>query len=883
MATTVGQAVGFQFGGPVGGAIGAVAGAFIDSYITREFFPEEDVEGDRLDSLQFSGASEGRPRNVCFGPGIKVAATCIWQSPVRETMVEAGGGLFGKGGGETTSNIVYRSDMAWEFAETSLNTGGAIDGVEKIFMDGNLVWIGANSGDTGVQTDLSVTVVTVTINGFVFVYQQINSPIGGQPLGPDGMFFSGRDCVITGFTASSGANNGTFRCVKSVTNDDGSSFLWVINPNAVTEAAGPSARVQQSNPSFSTALADNFRFYDGDQDLPDAVDPLIAAEETDIPHFRQSAYFTVENLDFTAFGNRAPSSVEVIVRADASPFTRAATFDRILGAAGLVSGTDFDTSGISGNLNGYVIRGPRTIGSALAQLMLAYDIFVQDRDGVLTFFDRDQADQITINSDDLAAHERGSDSAPRDVRLKDNQFRKIPESTTVDYVDLDAEYQAGSQVFRRVGAKSSTGQRTKLRMDLALSAAEAQCVARRVMFQRIIESLGSNVSLPPSYLKVVESDLLLVTADDGQQRELWAHTVDQGVNYLRQYEGVTTDVAVREFSVADCIVEDPSTPIQGIQLPTELSVAIMDIAPLRDNQTQTGGFYWATSPFGENQGFVGASLFESMDDGTTFSRIGATDLQSTMGYATTTLAAPVTAAVIDEVNTVNVVTYTNSLASATESEVLSGANRILLGDEILGFIDVVQEVDGSFTLSRLLRGLRDTDDQMSTHTSSDAFIWLNAIGVNFSDRPITHLNQVRDFRSVPAGGLLGDFSTQADDITINFNCLRPFAPTDVVGVIDGSDNWIFTWQRRTRAIYNAMSGNPMPQLEPARLYEIDIMDGATVVRTISVTDAETATYTEAQQDADFVPATPITPLTIRLFQVSTVVGRSKVEEVTLTG
>ncbi|WP_330115599.1 hypothetical protein SA496_14105 [Pseudomonas sp. JS3066] len=66
--------------------------------------------------------------------------------------------------------------------------------------------------------------------------------------------------------------------------------------------------------------------------------------------------------------------------------------------------------------------------------------------------------------------------------------------------------------------------------------------------------------------------------------------------------------------------------------------------------------------------------------------------------------------------------------------------------------------------------------------------------------------------------------------------------------------------------------------ETSESYQIDVMSGATVKRTISTT-SPAATYTASEQNADFGSAQPA--ISLRIYQLSSVVGRGLPLEVTL--
>ena len=867
MATIALQAVGSYYGGPIGGAIGAAIGSYIDQkYLFPALFPEDDIQGNRIDSLQLSYSSEGAPMNRCFGSNVKVGATCIWLSDAREAADQQ---EVGKGGGQEVTMLSFFCDMAWAYADTSILPSGQIDGVEKVFFDGNLVWVEDPNVGTGTQTNLSVSLFFQQIGEDIVNQMQINSPVGGFDLSS---FNSGLDATTTNF--ANAVNNGTFRVLRAVRNGDGSSFMQLDNLNAVVEAAGASVAISQTGLQFDPTLASTVTFYDGSQTTPDAT---IVGQEANVPAFIHQAYFVMTNFNMSQFGGRPPTSVEVVVRAEVGPVSRADTMRLILNAANRTETTDYDVTDVSGDITGYVIRGAQAPHQALAQLMVAYDILSQDRGGVLTFIDRASLDEVTVDSNDLAAHERSSDVGPRNVRFKDNSFRDLPNSITVTYVDEDNELQNGAQTYRRV--TTSTDQSLQMRLDLVLGAAEAQCIARRVLWQATVEGIGMQANLPPSYIKAIESDILKITGDDGVLRDFLARTVDQGEQYLRRYEGVENDAQVVEFLEADCIVEPPTFTNQVIRVPANLNLFIMDTAAFTDAETLRPGFYWAVSPFEETDPFSGGSLFESKDDGGTFEFLSTSPLKATMGYATTTLATVADPNVTDFASSVTIQLYAGSLSTKTLNQVLAGANRAIIGNEIVGFANVTDNANGTWTLDTFIRGLRDTEDQVGTHATGDRFVLLNGPGLLFEDRSLTALNETRDYRGVPAGGLVASYATQVNDLTLQLNTLRPFHPYNVQATIDGSNDWTFTWERRTRAIYNALSGNPLPQLEPVTLYEVDILNGGNVVRTLSST-TETVDYTSAQQVTDF--GSNQTTLTVRVYQVSAAVGRSKQEQVTLT-
>ena len=76
--------------------------------------------------------------------------------------------------------------------------------------------------------------------------------------------------------------------------------------------------------------------------------------------------------------------------------------------------------------------------------------------------------------------------------------------------------------------------------------------------------------------------------------------------------------------------------------------------------------------------------------------------------------------------------------------------------------------------------------------------------------------------------------------------------------------------RRTRFGGVWTDGADVPLNEESERYEVDILDGPDVVRTISAT-SPAANYTAAQQTADFGSAQA--SVAVKVFQISATVGR----------
>ena len=91
------------------------------------------------------------------------------------------------------------------------------------------------------------------------------------------------------------------------------------------------------------------------------------------------------------------------------------------------------------------------------------------------------------------------------------------------------------------------------------------------------------------------------------------------------------------------------------------------------------------------------------------------------------------------------------------------------------------------------------------------------------------------------------------------------------------------WTRRSRALAaDSWGAVEVPLVEETEVYEVEILDGTAVKRVLSATTTS-AIYTAAQQTVDWGGLlAPGDALTIRIFQLSALIGRGAAKTVTLT-
>jgi hypothetical protein len=215
-------------------------------------------------------------------------------------------------------------------------------------------------------------------------------------------------------------------------------------------------------------------------------------------------------------------------------------------------------------------------------------------------------------------------------------------------------------------------------------------------------------------------------------------------------------------------------------------------------------------------------------------------------------------------------------ASDTEFNVLNGANAAILYPslEVIQFTTVTLNLDGTYTLSGLLRGRRGTEwaAHATSHAAGEFVVFPLSGGMVHEQVSLAAFNQQRFYKGVTVGSDLN--SATSKPLTLIGRDLRPYAPAQFGGVKSGSDI-ILTWERRTRLggdpWYNGT--NTVPLNEDSESYDVEILSGASgmIKRTLSGLTSPTVTYTAAQQTTDF--GSTQTDIAARVYQNSAQVGR----------
>jgi len=926
--------------GPLGWAI-ALGGMYVDSKIqglllgqnTPHFKPQD---------IKLQTAQEGTPMFFLMGPEVRVAGQVIWKSAVRSVRQGGGsGGGCGTGPAPPTTYAYYADvavamgqppagtrivqiDKLWfdgkvgwknspdidivssvvsvSLYDTYSDPGHVIDahsdtfhpGQTLIFEDGiglhngdrvritgatgatsiNGTWVVANVDDTGEFFDIPTTPGgTYTGNGIISKitsYQQIDSPNGGPDLS---QFRAGYDVVVSGFASS--ANNGTFRCMTSFKDTvTGTSYVRLLNINAVAVASGVTVTLHQDLPQFNPKYFTNVVVHDGSPwQPPDSViEAALGVGNASGNH--GVIYVMLQNLNLTAFGDRIPN-----INAQVQVASTMSVADGItnLVAWGDYGSVEIDVSALTAiPIKGYQVQGVGSTINRLGTVMTTYDVVGYEQNGKIVFVQRKNLVPRVIPTTDLVAHRYGDDG-PRKCEVTDARDRDLPREVSVNYYNPSKDYQNGTETYRMAGSRGDSPE--QFDTGITMTPSNAQSLARRMLWSTWANRQVVEVVLPPSYIDLVEGQVLQFT-DLGRTWTMLAGQIDLGADGTVKVRGPQDEAAALTYA------GDPATgggsDSGGAGILEELDLEIIDIAPLSEGAVNQVGLYWAVAPRRAASFYPGATLFSSNDDvDADFVEVDSAASASDMGTGSGTLGGGVTPYMLDYKNTIDVVMQTGfqPQSVAVDDIITLGKNVVLVGNEFMAYATAALVGTNTYRLSVLLRGLRDTDDQIDIHVPNERVVFPGGGSLNFLPLSITDLQVIKNYRAVPSSGAVEDYPSVP--VAFRGGTTLCFSPTAVQGFRNSAGDLTISWDRQTRSIVKMFSTNQIPLNEPRELYEIDVMDSNDVVvkRTLSITAATTVTYSAANQTTDF--GSPQASVRLRLYQIGDTDGRGRARRATV--
>lgn len=533
------------------------------------------------------------------------------------------------------------------------------------------------------------------------------------------------------------------------------------------------------------------RVHSGGGDQP--PDPLLAAAEGagGCPAYRGLAYAVFEDLQLGDFGNRIPA-LTFEVFADSAPLSLDLLLDGTI--------EDHDAAVPLDGLDGLSLEGP------LAEMLAALDpLFPTDCDASASQFairpDRQQLASIALPEAAIADNDEDFGGKAGFTRKRGGP-NESP-LAVLRYYDIERDYQPGVQ---RAPGRPLPGQPRTIELPAALGAVAARRLieeaAQRGQWAR--ETIAWRTTwIDPA---VRPGAIVTLPGQPGVWRvrewEWRSHGVELALMRLSPQPGASL----------------PADPGRVAALPDFTAgasrIAVCEL-PWDGNPASPVPLILAATS-SPSTGWGGCALFVDQGDGTLQPLGPSGRTRATIGLAVSALPAA-SPLLFDRRNQIEIdlVSDDFTLRDATMRQLAMGANRAVLGSEIIQFGRAAPLGNRRWQLSGLWRGRGGTETAITSHTVDEDFILLDGAGTPLDPETIGSSPGTR----IAAIGL-GDTEAVYAPIALRGIGSRP--PSPVHGRLsrhsDGSASLI--WTRRARGAWLWADGVETPLNEQREIYDV---------------------------------------------------------------
>jgi hypothetical protein len=551
---------------------------------------------------------------------------------------------------------------------------------------------------------------------------------------------------------------------------------------------------------------------------------------------------------------------------------------------GKFSSGDLEFDGFTGGeCYGVVYSSDTTLDNAEQDANNIFDVKIVPSDGKRKYVKAKRDGSFSL--DDTIDADAIVEQADFNIQKTMDSDEQSLVGARISYIDKNANFERTDQEYRRpVGIYSVT--RSDRVEDVSTNFVLSSDQAMQAITTKVYRSnFGLDVysfTLAPEKFYLEPADIV--------QFDFEGFTIVGQINEANlSGELFSQELTVTQYVQAiDATFTGIDINLPALTDPSRLTRFLYLDAPLLSLGDDLGGAavrqYAMMSGYGYTA-FQGATLYRSFDGqtyGVVTSRYGVTPVVGVLKSVTGSPDATVEA--IDATTVIEAAILsgdTDDLATITEAEMMAGGNKALVGRAgrwAIIYFQTVSVTDKTATISDIIWSSPFYQTFLDSLAAGDYFVLLQTgHHVRFSGE-VTKLGDDIFYKAATDAFPITSVPTESQ--TLVGRAEMPFPPLHLNAVVDGSDiDLSWDWRSRLYAGSILPGSDNSPLGEATLAFEIDIMDGSTVKRTLSAT-TNSKTYLAADITTDFgsMPST----LTFRVYQISALVGRGYVAEKTVS-
>ncbi len=478
---------------------------------------------------------------------------------------------------------------------------------------------------------------------------------------------------------------------------------------------------------------------------------------------------------------------------------------------------------IDDEIDGAVISQITSYRSVINAISAIYRIDVIESDGMVKFLRKpvgySSTDFDVADGETLLASAQQPESVSFTFRREEEIA--VPQRVLLRYLDKALSYQWSMQIATRSQFIETNGSNEQITYEvpIAMTATEAKTLANRALWMAWSSRVSYDFRLPQKFFKVEPGDVGSVII--GQL----TYTVKASeVTYNNDFSIGVRGTSFQSDEAVSFNAYAGGGYTQAIPYDLGGELYILDV-PLLDaghDMTSTGKFplYMHISPINKTTSWLGSAAYFSFVDSTSYAEVAANTNEGVVCIVTSLPDTPDSLLQTDTVNTMTVIVTAGDatlLASCTEDDLLRGSNTAAFGKngrwELIQFMTVTENSDGSFTLSNLLRARNSTDYAVDLHKEGDKLVLIGELFTDASGVSDARIETLLNYKAV--GPSQAEASIGSKSVTIQGYAALPWTPTVPTITRDigaGTGDLTITWSRRNRKIVKLSDGTEVNTL-----------------------------------------------------------------------
>lgn len=527
--------------------------------------------------------------------------------------------------------------------------------------------------------------------------------------------------------------------------------------------------------------------------------------------------------------------------------------------------TKFDIPELDGIITGYVIDRIMPARDALQPLELAHFFDSFESEGRIKFRHRSKSEtNLEFTPDQLVEVKKESPL----FELTRAQESELPRSAKITFIDGKQDYKN-----RTLEGQQTVGKTNRVAtadLPIVMDPDLVQSLANKWVHESWASREEGNFALPPSMMALEPTDSISLNLN-GDTKNLRITEINDQAS--RAVLSKSIDLNVYDETINSATL--PTNTLPTLYGPSK--VKFYDFPLLREEHVA-------------HQPYVGAQQKPWPGSVALYTSPGEDGYQ-----LNTLLNAPARMGTTQSVfnngpvgrwdygNTLQVQMDFGELSSIEQNVLFAGSNLAAIEHdnglwEIIQFLNANLIGENLYELSGFLRAQGGTEDALAQPASTGAHFILIDEALAQPNLTLEEVGLNLNWRYGPAQYSLGHPSFQTETPTFTKRGLKPFSPVHIKGNYNNGD-LLISWIRRSRSGGDSWELNEIPLGEETESYEIDVMDGGNVIRTLQSTTTS-VTYSETDQIADWGAAQ--SSYTVRIYQLSEIYGRGSPGEATIT-